>query len=60
MALAKGAAHSQIPPKLMNKVSKVLRLGGFVCVERTAGDDRLGDLASAVRLLRRFVPLPVG
>ena len=38
----------------------VLEFGGFVCVERTAGDDRLGDLAAAVRLLRRFVPQPVG
>lgn len=38
----------------------VQEFGGFLCVERTAGDARLADLASAVRLLRRFVPLPVG
>jgi len=31
-----------------------------VCVERTTGDNRLADLATAVRLLRRFVPAPGG
>lgn len=34
--------------------------GGSVCVERTGGDDRLAELAAAVRLLRRFVPMPQG
>lgn len=38
----------------------VLEFGGFLCVERTAGDDRLADLANGVRLLRRFVPMPAG
>ena len=30
---------------------------GFLCVERTAGEDRLGDVRASVAFLRRFVPL---
>ena len=30
---------------------------GFLCIERTAGDDRLGDVKASVAFLRRFVPL---
>jgi len=39
---------------------EVQEFGGFVCVERTTGDNRLADLATAVRLLRQFVPAPAG
>ena len=30
---------------------------GFLCVERTAGENRLGDVQASVAFLRRFVPL---
>ena len=30
---------------------------GFLCVERTGGDDRLGDVKASVAFLRRFIPL---
>jgi sugar phosphate isomerase/epimerase len=31
---------------------------GFVCVERTGGDNRAADVAGGVAFLRRFVPMP--
>ncbi len=34
-----------------------LEYRGFLCVERTAGENRLGDVKASVEFLRRFVPL---